>query len=52
LADPQMPGHSGLSLDANEIPKHGGARNTDLRDDDTAPAEDNIMADLHEIIET
>ena len=52
LTDPKMPGHRRLPPDANEILKHGRTRNTDLCDDDTTPAEDDIVADLHEVIET
>src|SRR6476620_8970417 len=51
LADPQMPSHGRLTPDANEILKHGRTRNTDLRDDNTTPAEDDIVADLDEVIE-
>ena len=51
-ANPKMPGHARLPPDADEILKHGRTRNTDLCDDDTTPAEDNIVADLHEVIET
>ena len=52
LADPKMPGHGRLPPDADEILKHGRTRNTDLCDDDTTPAEDDIVADLDEVIET
>jgi len=52
LTDPKMPGHSCLPADTDEIFKHGRTRNTDLCDDDTTPAEDNIVADLHEVIDT
>src|SRR5258708_38181402 len=47
-----MSGHGGLTPDANEILKHCRTGNTNLGYDDATPAEDNIVADLHQIIET
>jgi hypothetical protein len=51
LADPQMASHGCLPPDPDEILEHRRTRNTDLRDYDTTPAEDDVVADLHEVIE-
>src|SRR4029077_8476793 len=51
FADPKMPSQARLPSHTNEVPEHGRTRNTDLRDDDAAPAQHNIVADLHQVIE-
>jgi hypothetical protein len=47
-----MPSHGCLTPDADEVLKHCRTRNTNLGYDDATPAEDNVVADLHQIIET
>jgi hypothetical protein len=44
--------HGGLPPDLDEILKDGRTRNTDLGYDDATSAEDNVVSDLHKIIET
>src|SRR5262245_20656281 len=44
--------YGGLSPDLHEILKDSRARNTDLGYDDATSAEDNVVSNLHEIIET
>src|ERR1700752_2263541 len=43
--------HGGLPPDLDEILKDGRTRNTDLGYDDATSAEDNVVSDLHKIIE-
>ncbi len=52
LPNPKMSGHGCLTADTDEIFKHSRARNTDLGYNDATPAEDDVVADLHQIIET
>src|SRR5690606_14720162 len=52
FSDVQVPRHRGLPSDAYEILQHGRSRNSDLRDNHAAAADHDIVADLHEIIES
>ena len=52
VTDLKMPSQARLAPHPDEVPKHGRTRNADLRDDDAAPAQHNIVADLNQIIET
>jgi hypothetical protein len=47
-----MSSHGCLTPDADEILKHCRTRNTDLGYDDATPTKYNIVADLHQVIET
>ena len=52
FTNPKVAGHGRLTTDADEILQHRRTRNTDLGDNDATPAEDHVVADLHQIIET
>jgi hypothetical protein len=43
--------HAGLPPDLDEVPKDGRARNTDLGHDDATAAKDDVVSNLHKIIE-
>ncbi len=47
-----MSSQTGLSPDLDEILKDGGTRNGGLGYDNATPAEDNVMSNLHKVIET
>ena len=47
-----MSSQTGLSPDLDEILKDGGARNSGLSYDNATPAEDNVVSNLHKVIET
>src|SRR6476619_5925207 len=51
-ANPEMSIQGGLPPDLDEILKDGRTRNRSLGYDDAAPAEDNVVSNLHKIIET
>src|SRR3954471_12782111 len=46
-----MPRKTGLSTDADEILKDGRARNTDLSGEGAAAADDDVVCDVHQVIE-
>jgi hypothetical protein len=50
--NPKMSSHGCLTPDADEILKHCRTRNTDLGNNDATPPKYNIVADLHQVIET
>ena len=47
-----MSGHGCLAPDPDVILQHCRAGNTDLGDDDATPTECDVVADLHQVIET
>ena len=47
-----MSAYARLATDLNEIFKDGRSRNADLGDDDATSAKDDVVRDLHQIIET
>ena len=51
-ADAQMPRHGRLAADLDEILEYRRAGDAYLSDDDAAAADADIVADLHQIIET
>ena len=46
-----MPGHSGLPRENHIIPQLGTPRDADLRNNQTMFADDDVMGDLHEIVD-
>ena len=51
LPDPQVAGQRRLSADLDEVLQHGRARDAHLRHHHAAPAEADVVPDLHQVIE-
>jgi hypothetical protein len=49
--NPNMVGHPRLAADLNKILENRRTRNSDLRYDDTTSANDDVVPDLHQVIE-
>ena len=47
-----MPCHRGLPTDLDKILKDSRTRNADLGYDDATSTKDNVVANLHQVIET
>ena len=50
-ADLQMAGEAGLTAERGEIVEDAGAGNAALRDEHAMPADDDVVADLHEVVD-
>ena len=51
LADVQVPGYARLPTDLHEVAEHRRASDADLRHDDAAAADTDVVRDLDEVIQ-